>query len=115
MTIPKMNTREIGRELEQYISNKLQEIGYPNARPSKNSGCKGLNLGDIAGQDFTICECKVKNTKNITIKADVWKKLKESIPLHSQRIPIYALQNENKDRLVVLDVDDFFRLLKEKK
>lgn len=104
-----MNTREIGRKLEQFLVNKFQEIGI-KASLSKNSGCSGLNLGDINNSHFII-EAKLRNTLDITVKADVWKKLKESIPLHSQRIPMYAL--ENKDGLVLccLEANDMFRII----
>ena len=104
------STVEYGKELEQYIANKFIEIGYKNARRSNGSGNKG-EAGDIAGQSLATCECKHYNTKNITIKEDVWKKLNSEIPLHSSRFPIYFLQNGSDLRLAVLDVDKLFEIL----
>ncbi len=104
------STVEYGKELEQYIANKLIDIGVIKARRSKGSGNKG-EAGDIAGQDIMVAECKHYNTKNITIKEDVWKKLNSEIPLHSSRFPVYFLQNGSDTRLAVIDVDMFFELL----
>lgn len=110
-----MNTHEIGRQLENYIVEKFAEIGYKFARRSPGSGNKG-SVADINGVNEFAVECKndTKN-KNITIKENVWNKLILEIPLHSVRIPLYALQNKNKKRWVCLDVEDFFKLIGEKK
>ncbi len=108
-----MNTHEIGRQLENYICEKFREIGI-NAYPSNGSGNKG-SVGDISGlKDFGI-ECKKRNTKDITIKEEVWNKLVNEIPLSSERIPLYILENKNKKRWVCLDVEDFFRIIGGKK
>jgi len=109
-----MKTRkEYGTELEQYTANKFKELGYKFARPSKGSG-NGNESGDIA-QIEGIChvECKHINKPNITIKETVWKKTNAEIPLHSKKIPMYVLQNGSDTRLVCLDIDDFFKILKE--
>lgn len=106
-------TVEYGRELEDYIAQKFIEIGYPYARRSKGSGNKN-ELGDISGIDSLACvEAKHYNKPNITIKDKTWKKLNSEIPLHSKRFPMYVLQNGENTRLVCLDVDDFFKILKE--
>ena len=104
------NTREIGRKLEQFLVNKFLEIGI-NASLSKNSGCSGYNLGDINTNHFII-EAKLRNTEDITVKADVWKKLKESIPLHSKRIAMYALENKEGTVLCCLEAEDMFKIIK---
>lgn len=103
-------TVQIGKSLENYIAEKFKDLGYEKTRPSKGSGNRG-ELGDIAGQNLFIIECKKRNTKNITIKSDVWDKLKCEIPLHSLRMPLYVLENSKQTRLVVLEVDDFFKIL----
>ncbi len=105
-------TVEYGKELEQYVANKFIEIGYKDARRSKGSGNRG-EAGDLAGQDVATVECKHIDKPNITIKAKVWAKLNSEIPLHSKRFPMYVLQNGENTRLVCLDVDDFFKILKE--
>lgn len=98
-----MNTRQIGRQLEQKIVNKFLEIGV-RASLSKNSGCSGYNLGDINADDWII-EAKKRNTKDVTLKADVWKKLVESVPLHSKRKAMYVLGNEEDTDMVTVEVD----------
>jgi len=108
-----MNTRALGKKLENYIAEKFKEIGYKNARPSNGSGQCG-SVGDISGvKDFAV-EAKKRNTKDITIKEDVWNKLLNEIPLSSERIPLYVLENKNKKRWVVMDVEDWFNLIGEK-
>ena len=104
------STWEKGRELENYIAEKFKEIGYMNACPSNGSGNKG-SIGDISGvADFAV-ECKLRNTKDITVKEEVWNELVNSIPLSSERTPLYVLENKNKKRWVVMDVEEFFGLL----
>lgn len=112
MSKPAKNSVEYGKELEQYLANKFVEIGYPNARRSNGSGNKG-EKGDLAGQDIIVGEAKHYNKPNITIREAVWKKLNNEIPLHSKRFPVYFLQNGSNTRLACLDVDDFFKILKE--
>ena len=110
MLKPTQSSVDYGKELEKYIAQKFIEIGFENARRSNGSGNKG-EAGDIAGQSLAVAECKHYNTKNITIKEDVWKKLNSEIPLHSTRIPMYFLQNGSDLRLAVMDVDDLFNLI----
>lgn len=105
------STCAFGAELEHYIAQKFVELGYPNARRSNGSGNKG-EAGDISGQDLFTCELKNRNTNSITIKEDVWMKLKSEIPLHSKRLPLYILRNKNKQNWAVMDVDDLFELIK---
>jgi Holliday junction resolvase len=105
-----MDTRAIGRTLEQKIVNKFLEIGI-KASLSKNSGCSGYNLGDINADDW-IVECKLKNTESITLDSNVWKKLVESVPLHSKRKAMYVLENKEKQIWCVLSLDDMFDLIK---
>ena len=104
-----MNTRAIGRELEQFIVDTLNDIGI-KASLSKNSGCSGYNLGDINNNSFII-EAKYRDTKDLSIKKDVWQKLTESIPLHSKRMPMYVLGN-NEEVFWVIDTDTFKKIVK---
>ena len=105
------STVDFGKELEEYIAFKFQELGYKNARRSNGSGNKG-SLGDISGQDLAIVECKNRNTEDITIKKEVWDKLVSEIPLHSKRLPMYVLRNKAKQTFCLLQVDDMFNILK---
>jgi len=105
------STVEFGRELENCVVTHLKDLGYEKARISKGSGNKG-ELGDVAGQDLFVAECKNRNTKNVTIKEEVWRKLLNDIPLHSQRFPIYFLGNSEGRRWAVLDINEFFKLMR---
>jgi len=105
------STVQIGMELENYIAEKFKELGYKNACRSNGSGNKG-SLGDISGQDAFVVECKNRNTEDITLKQDVWDKLKSEIPLHSFRLPLYVLRNKNKKTFCVMEADDFFTIIR---
>jgi hypothetical protein len=104
-----MNTREIGRKLEQFIVNKFQEIGIKSSL-SKNSGANG-QAGDV-NTEYFITECKQKNVESISVNAKVWQKLVELIPLHSKRLPLYVLGNKDNKVWCVTDVNTMFELIK---
>jgi hypothetical protein len=106
------NTREIGDSLEKFILSYFQEID-PKTKQSNNSGAVSNN-GDILTKDFII-EAKHRNTKDVTLKSDVWRKLSSQIPIGSQKMPLYILRNEQNETFVVLDFKDFIRILKEKR
>jgi Holliday junction resolvase len=105
------STVEFGKELESYLAEKFKELGFPNAKRSKGSGNQG-QLGDITGQDILVVEAKNRNTEDITLKQDVWDKLKSEIPLHSKRLPMYVLRNKNQKTWCVMDAEDMFTILK---
>lgn len=90
---------------QEAIAERLHEID-PHAKSTKGSGNCG-QIGDVNNNAGLIIECKQRNTDSITIKKDVWKKLCAEVPLHSDRIPIYALENKDEDRWAVLDLDTF--------
>ena len=108
-----MNTRKIGRKLENYFLGCIQELDS-KARLTKNSGAN-LKKGDL---DFSVgnysfrVECKKRNTKDITVKKKVFDKLKSEIPTHVNKIPLYVLENVTEDKYVVLELKDFIFLLK---
>jgi len=102
---------QFGMELENYIAQKFQELGYKYARRSNGSGNKG-ELGDSSCQDLFIVECKNKNTESITLNYKVWEKLKSEVPLHSKRLPLYVLRNKSKQTFCVMDSEDFFEIVK---
>lgn len=101
---------DFGKELETYIAQKFQELGYKNACRSNGSGNKG-SLGDISGQDLFVCELKNRNTESVTINKEVWEKLVSSIPLHSNRLPMLCLRNKSGKTFCVLDADDMFEII----
>ena len=93
------------QHFEDYIAERLKEID-PFARATKGSGNQNEKCDIKTSCDLGF-ECKQRSTKDITVKSDVWDKLCNEIPLHSKKIPIYALENKDKKRWVVLDLDDF--------
>jgi Holliday junction resolvase len=105
------NKKDLGLKLENQVAEEFRRIGFPKARPSKGSGSRG-EAGDIAGQTELTVECKQRTTKDITLKEDVWLKLCKEIPYHSSRKPMYVLGNQNNKVWCVLDLRDFFDILK---
>ena len=102
-------TKEIGAKLEQYVLAKVKEID-PNARLSRGSGC-GNDIGDITSM-ILYCECKKRNTESISIKESVWNHLNYNHPINTEKLTIMALENKNNKRFIVLDLEDFFKILK---
>jgi len=97
-------------QLEYWICEQLKELDpYIRRTPgSGNKGCKGdIKFSNNYGLHI---ECKFRNTKSVTINHKVWQKLNEEIPLHSERIPMLALENEDGKRFAVLDLDNFLDL-----
>lgn len=90
---------------EEYIVGKLKEIDFYCKR-TPGSGNKGRK-GDIYTNVGLHIEAKQRNTKSITVNSDFWKKLNEEIPLHSNKIPVLALENGEGKRWAVLDLDYF--------
>lgn len=96
-------------KLESLIGAYLEEID-PKSRPTRGSG-RFDEIADVLSKYFYI-ECKYRNTKSITIKDTVWRKLCNQIPIGSQKIPIYILQNKLKDIWVVMGIKDFLRVVR---
>jgi hypothetical protein len=105
-----LTPREFGSKLEKDIVNAFESIGL-KAKRTNGSGNQ-MAKGDVQVEDLFICEAKARNTKDITVKSDVWNKLKSEIPLHSKRLPLYILRNQHNDTLVCLDLNDFIEILK---
>lgn len=100
-------------ELEIYIAEKLKVLDK-YSRPTRASGACG-EISDIYSKVPLYIECKIRNTKNITIFKDVWDKLLSKIPPHQahKKKPLYILQNKFKDRFAVMNLDDFIELVVE--
>lgn len=92
------------KQFQDYIAGRLQSID-PNARSSKGSGNKG-EIADINNKYLAI-ECKQTEKKSISLEREVWLKLCSEVPLHSKRIPMYALQDGEGNKWAVLDLDTF--------
>jgi len=106
-----MNSREKGKKLEKFVATLLEDIDS-KCRPTKASGASN-EISDILSKYFFI-ECKKRNTANITVNSKTWQKLCSDIPMGSQKIPLYILQNKENETFVVLGINDFINILKEK-
>ena len=97
-------------KFEQYIVEKLKEID-PYCSRTPGSGNKNIK-GDIYfSKPIPLhIEAKQRGTKDITIRMDVWDKLKGEIPFYLNRTPVLALENKDKRRFAVLELDDFIEL-----
>jgi hypothetical protein len=100
--------KEIGDKLEQYVLLKVREID-PQARLSRGSGC-GNDIGDITS-NILYCECKKRNTEAISIKESTWRHLANQLPINTQKFSIMALENKNNKRFIVIEIEDFFKIL----
>lgn len=107
-----MNKREVGEKLEQYVLSKVKELD-PHARLSRASGASN-DLSDITC-NFAFIECKKRNTKDFNIKENVWIHLNNNLPINTTKFCFMVHENINGKRLVTLDCEEFFKLLKEKK
>ena len=101
-------TKQIGAKLEEYILTKVKELDS-NARLSRGSGC-GNDYSDITC-NFAFIECKKRNTKDFTIKEDVWLHLNNNLPINTKKYCFMVHENVNGKRLVTLDCEEFFRIL----
>jgi hypothetical protein len=111
----KTTNRNKGNQLELFVAEILQEIynEQPPIRPTKASGggLHNTEIGDINSQRLFV-ECKAHKDKFFSRK--IWEKLINSLPLGSNKIPIYVV-DDSKDKLVMLSFNDFCLLLKEMK
>ena len=96
--------------LELYICEKLNEIGIP-ARPTRGSG-SGNEIADISNDRFYI-ECKIRATESgIHLNRKVWNKLCAEVA-NNMKTPFYATENSYGERFIILNAEDFFRLIKQ--
>lgn len=102
-----------GKKLELYIAEKLKEMGDKHARPTRASGAS-TEIGDIYSKYF-FAECKERNKKNIVIPISVINKLKNKIPIHSEKEWFIAYRNSEGETFIITDCNVFFRILKNKK
>jgi hypothetical protein len=96
--------------LELYVAEKLKKI-YEYSRPTIASGATPVESGDIKNPYFNI-ECKIRNTYSYSIKDDVWAKLKIEAARDSKDA-VYIIENANKNRLAIMDLEDWCNLVYE--
>lgn len=100
-----------GYKLETFVAEIFTTIFQNKAiRPTRGSG-NGNENGDISNPYFFV-ECKQRSTKNITVRKGTWDKLCSEIPLQSKKLPLYILENKNKDKFAVLNFADFCSIMK---
>jgi len=99
-----MTPKERGNKLEEYVLAKVKEID-PRARIYTNCKQKDIMC------NFAFGECKARNTKDFTIKEDVWLHLNNNLPINTKKFCFMVHENKNNKRLVTLDCEDFFRIL----
>jgi len=99
-------------KLQWYVAEKFKDLGDKYARPTIGSGNSHEN-GDVYTLFPYTIECKQRNTKDVTVKIDVWDKNKADIPLGSHKLSLVFLENKDGKRFAVLEADDFFGLLQE--
>lgn len=96
--------------LERYIAAKLERI-YKYSRPTLASGATPVEKGDVKNPYFAI-EAKIRNTKSFTFDSKVWKEI-GYIAAREQKDPVYVIQNIEKQRIAIMDFEDWCNLLYE--
>jgi len=99
-----------GKKLELYIAEKLKEIGDKYARPTRASGAS-TEIGDVYNKYFFV-ECKERDKKNIVIPINVVNKLKNKIPIHTEKEWFIAYRNSEGKTFIITECDVFFRILR---
>jgi len=103
-----MSKREKGLILERYVLEKIKVVDK-NARLTRASGAS-YDIGDVQNSLFYV-ECKNWNKENLILERPVWDKLLRNIPVDSIKPPLYVFQNKHKEKFVVMDIEDFFRVV----
>ena len=111
-----MNNHEKGKQLEEYVAERLQEIFQesPAIRATKASsgGSHNTEIADIQSSNI-FAECK--NNETGWFKKVIWTKLLNSLPFGSTKVPLYVVEDEIEGKIVMMTFEDFIRLLKENK
>lgn len=94
-------------QLEEFILEHIKEID-PFARRSPGSGNKGRK-GDIVSSCYLNIEAKQRNIKSPFDQKWLDKCLEE-IPLHSQKIGIVVTENKDRDKVVHMAWNDFWKI-----
>jgi hypothetical protein len=94
--------------LELYVASKLEPT-YKYSRPTIASGATPVEKGDIKNPYFCI-ECKDWNTDSLSIKEDVWKKIRVEAA-REMKDAVYIIENKSQTRIAVMDLDDWINLV----
>lgn len=107
----KMNTRKIGKKLEDFTHGTISKFDS-SVKQTSNSGA-GMLKGDLVSSQFKI-ECKKRNVENISINRKVWNKLCSEIVEGSLKTPLLIVENSFGEKWAILQLDDFARIMNEK-
>jgi hypothetical protein len=109
----KMTKKEKGNLLEHYIASLLKEVFSDNSiRPTRGSG-NATEIGDVSNSKFFI-EAKNWNKENITMKYSTWLHLINQLPINTNKVPLYVFRNNKDKNFVIMEFEDFIRILKER-
>jgi hypothetical protein len=106
-----MNTREKGRQFEFWLLNKVKEID-PQARLTRASGAS-FDKADIQC-NFAFIEAKNWNKKNVIMQIEDWNHLLSNQPINTLKISLYAFQNAEERKFIIMDAEEFFTILAER-
>ena len=97
------NKKKSWNKLEQYVAKMM------HTRPTTGSGAF-KEIGDVYAEHFFV-ECKQKSTKtNFILNRKEWLKLQHKMPTHTDKLPIWVIENKYGERVVIFNAEDFFRL-----
>lgn len=103
-----MDKKEKGKQLELLILSYLRKIDS-NSRLTRASGASN-DIGDVQNSYFYI-EAKNWNKENVILKMSTWNHLLAQMPINTNKIPLFVFQNKLNKQFVVLELQDFFKLI----
>jgi hypothetical protein len=104
-----MTKKEKGKKLEELVLAYFKSID-PKSRLSRASGATN-DIGDVVTDKFFI-ECKNWNKENVILKMSTWKHLLNQMPINTTKIALFIFQNNQNKQFVVLELEDFYRIIK---
>ena len=105
--MPGKHSRGKGSGYEREIANYLKSFGYDAKRTGQYQSQTGNAAPDVSGLPGFWIECK--RMKNIAIH----KWMQQAIDASNlDDIPIVVCRGDNKESLVVIDLDDFMDVLR---
>jgi hypothetical protein len=108
-----MTKKEKGNLLEEYITSLLKDVLKDNfIRPTRGSG-NATEIGDVSNSKFFI-EAKNWNKENISMKYSTWLHLINQLPINTNKVPLYVFRNNKEKNFVIMEFEDFIRILKER-
>ena len=91
-----------------YVAARLEPI-YKYSRPTMASGATPVEKGDVKNPYFCI-ECKEWNTNSLSIKNDVWRKIRVEAA-YEMKDAVYIIENKSGNRIAVMDLEDWINIV----